>query len=176
MINSSYKDPKIWGPYFWFMMRCIAYNYPNNPSNYIKHHTKEFYNNFKYILPCKESREHYVNTLKKYQINLENREKLMSWLELVYNEIERNKKTNITVNILKNVSTKKNITTNTKIRENNRINNLKQNKKIILDPKRKRRYNLLQQNKNKKYRSVLAKTKNIRIYKQIKRSDNCNCG
>ena len=41
--KEKYTNPKNWGPYFWFMMKCIAYNYPANPSTDDKQKTADYF-------------------------------------------------------------------------------------------------------------------------------------
>lgn len=89
----DYANPKEWGPHFWFMMRSIANTYPDNPSSGERRHTKIFFTELKYILPCALCREHYSATIKKYDIKnyLLDRSSLCRWVELVYTYIEAHK-------------------------------------------------------------------------------------
>jgi hypothetical protein len=45
LVDPKYTDPKSWGPHFWFMMFCIANNYPENPTNTDRNVTHGFFSN-----------------------------------------------------------------------------------------------------------------------------------
>lgn len=81
-----YTSPKNWGPHFWYMMRCIAHNYPINPTINDARHTKIFYYEIQYILPCDICRYTFSQHLNKFPIdnNLDSREKLIEWVEHIY--------------------------------------------------------------------------------------------
>lgn len=80
-----YTDPKSWGPHFWYMMRCVAYNYPQFPNSQEKKHVCEFYNSLKYTLPCKNCSFNYKTLLQKYPVEnyCKNKNQLMDWVEMI---------------------------------------------------------------------------------------------
>jgi hypothetical protein len=47
----------VWGPPMWHVLHTISFNYPINPSNEDKINYYNYYNNLKYILPCKYCRD-----------------------------------------------------------------------------------------------------------------------
>lgn len=89
----SYNDPKSWGPHFWFVMRCIAANYPDNPTNDDKYRIIKFYRSLKYLLPCEKCQHHYREILRNYPIerNVKNKNELTRWVEKIYKKINENK-------------------------------------------------------------------------------------
>lgn len=87
---SGYTTPKIWGPHFWFVMRTVAYNYPDNPSVADKNHVRTFFTNMEHILPCENCSQGYSQNLSKHPLEnaLVNRSTLMAWVETIYKETE----------------------------------------------------------------------------------------
>ena len=107
-------SPKIWGPHFWYMMRCIASTYPNNPTIDNMTHAKIFYNELQYLLPCKKCRTSLTQHYEKYPIDewLVNNTKLSEWVELIYMETtnsisKENNNKNTKKNTKKNKNTKR---------------------------------------------------------------------
>ena len=46
-------DPKIWGPFLWYILHIISFNYPINPSYADKRIYHDFYVNFKDLITNK---------------------------------------------------------------------------------------------------------------------------
>lgn len=90
---SKYTVPKIWGPYYWFVMRSTAFNYSINPDETEIKQTKNFFISLQYILPCKMCKKSYAEHLQKYSLDaaLKNKNTLMEWVELIYNETQKSK-------------------------------------------------------------------------------------
>lgn len=87
----DYTSPSHWGPHYWYVMRCTAFNYPDNPnSNDIKN-AKTLYLLLKDILPCPMCRTNYAQHITKIPIEsyLSSKAKLMEWVELIYQETEK---------------------------------------------------------------------------------------
>lgn len=84
---SQYSSPKIWGPHFWFIMRCVANNYPINPTKEDAKHVKNFFTELQYILPCDICKYTYRQHVKRnpIEIGLASRDKLIDWVEDIYN-------------------------------------------------------------------------------------------
>ena len=91
IVMLQYNDPKIWGPHFWFMMRCVAYNFPDNATIYDSRYYIDFYTNIKYILPCEKCKLSYNKLMDKYPIDqyAKDKTKLMSWVEIMYQETDK---------------------------------------------------------------------------------------
>lgn len=90
-MSDQYTNPKSWGPHFWFILRCIANNYSDNPTKDEMTHVRTFIIELQYILPCEVCkytfRQHYNrNPLDKY---LGNKDKLMEWVEIIYQETKK---------------------------------------------------------------------------------------
>lgn len=88
--NDAYTDPKIWGSKFWFVFRCIAHNYPMDPTNEEIQRAKTFYQQFTYLLPCETCRGNYEQHYDEVNIDyyLDNRTKLIEWVEIIYNKTQ----------------------------------------------------------------------------------------
>jgi hypothetical protein len=82
----QYSSPKIWGPHFWFIMRCVANNYPINPNIEDSRHVKNFFSELQYILPCEICKYTYRQHIKRYPIDnyLSSRDKLVEWVEDIH--------------------------------------------------------------------------------------------
>lgn len=91
-ISEQYTDPKIWGSKFWFVFRCIAHNYSLEPTNEEMARAKTFYQQFTYLLPCITCRESYELHYDEVNIDnyLDNRNKLIEWVEIIYNKTLEN--------------------------------------------------------------------------------------
>lgn len=145
-------NPKIWGPYMWFILHIISFEYPHNPTEHEKNAYRDFFQTLKYILPCKDCRKHYTKHIQQYPItpHLDSKKTLIDWLVQVHNSvnISLNKPTLTTqqmIDIYKNLepispfqftkqnnSKKKQIITenNNKLNYKYKIQNEKCNKKI----------------------------------------------
>lgn len=87
-LNEQYINPKIWGPHFWFMFRCISNNYPESPSIDDITYTKSFFYSLRYLLPCIICRESYIGHYNKHPIDnyLSNKTQLIEWTDIIYKE------------------------------------------------------------------------------------------
>jgi hypothetical protein len=59
------KDPKVWGPIYWFNLHNSSNYYPNNPSKKLMEITKNRIISIPYELPCEKCKIHsvkYINT------------------------------------------------------------------------------------------------------------------
>jgi len=82
-------NPNIWGPYFWFILHIISFNYPKNPTQYDKQVYKDFFTSVKDILPCKNCKTHYNKYLQEYPITpyLDNKIQFIDWLINIHNRV-----------------------------------------------------------------------------------------
>jgi hypothetical protein len=80
-------DPKIWGPFLWYIMHIISFNYPVHPSYADKRIYHDFYVNFKDLIPCSTCRKHYNQNLHINPITpaLDNRSDLVRWVIQMHN-------------------------------------------------------------------------------------------
>ncbi len=87
----QYTNPRIWGPHFWFILKCITHNYPMSPTAQDKEHMESFFYELQFVLPCEKCKYTFKQHYNKYPINkyLSCRTKLIEWLELIYDETNR---------------------------------------------------------------------------------------
>lgn len=91
MSLDQYSSPKIWGPHFWYILRCVAHNYPLNPTADDAQHVKTFLTELQYVLPCEICKYTFKQHFNKYPIEkgLTNRDKLIDWVEIIYEETKK---------------------------------------------------------------------------------------
>lgn len=82
-------NPEIWGPYMWFILHLISFNYPKNPSPYDKQAYTSFFTSIKDILPCENCKTHYSKNIQLYPIgpNLDSKRQLVEWLITIHNQV-----------------------------------------------------------------------------------------
>jgi len=87
----QYTNPRIWGPHFWFILRCIVHNYPMSPTSADKQHMESFFYELQFALPCEKCKYTFKQHYNKFPINkyLTDRQKLIEWLDLIYEETNR---------------------------------------------------------------------------------------
>lgn len=78
---------EIWGPYMWYILHTISFNYPIKPCEFDKTSHREFIINIKNILPCEKCRRHFQSYLSTYPISphLDTRASLIKWVIQVHN-------------------------------------------------------------------------------------------
>jgi hypothetical protein len=81
--------PKIWGPHGWKFMHFVALGYPDTPTDQDKSSYQRFFESLQDVLPCQSCANHYQETLRKYPIDLSNRESLLQWTFTIHNEVNR---------------------------------------------------------------------------------------
>lgn len=88
---SEYSSPKIWGPHFWYMLRCIANNYPLNPTKEDAIHVRNYFNELQYILPCEICKYTFRQHFNRHPIEkgLYNKYTLIDWVETIYQETKK---------------------------------------------------------------------------------------
>lgn len=87
----QYTNPKIWGPHFWFILRCVVHNYPMVPTLEDKKHMENYFYELQYVLPCEKCKYTFKQHYNKFPINkyLSDKNKLVEWLDLMYEETNR---------------------------------------------------------------------------------------
>ena len=92
-MNNMYKTPlsSVWGPYFWYVIHTVAFNYPDNPTDFNKMSYKNFFESFSNVLPCKKCREHYQTHLSRYPISpfLDSNMLLNKWVIDLHNIVNK---------------------------------------------------------------------------------------
>lgn len=75
-------DTKKWGKACWQFLFCVAFNYPEQPTEMDKHHYRQLFQNLIYTLPCKYCRESWREFMNEQPIDfyLGTRQSLTFWL------------------------------------------------------------------------------------------------
>ena len=102
-------DPKIWGPFMWFILHIITFNYPEKPSSFDKQSYRDFFISLKNIIPCEQCRKHYTKNIQEHPItpHLDNKKNLIEWLIKIHNlvNISLNKRVYTTEEVLETYET-----------------------------------------------------------------------
>ena len=82
-------DPKIWGPFLWYILHIMSFNYPVTPSYADKRIYHDFYVNLKELIPCANCRKHYQQHLHTNPITpaLDTRADLVKWVIQMHNMV-----------------------------------------------------------------------------------------
>lgn len=96
-MNQSYlktKDPKVWGPHYWYMFHNMAYNYVERPSEETKRNLKNFIQSIPFILPCPLCSDHAKIFLERNNHLLDHsvssRNNLMMFFFFFHNYVNQN--------------------------------------------------------------------------------------
>lgn len=85
-----------WGPYYWFFLHTIAYNYPLYPNKIIKRKYFDLIQNMPLFIPDEKIAAKFQIILRDYPVSpyLNNRDDLTHWMHFIHNIInkELNKK------------------------------------------------------------------------------------
>ena len=83
------KDPKIWGPPFWFTLHTICQHYPIHPNSVIKKKYYDFLSNIPLFLPNEPIGDTFAELLDTYPLTpyLESNQQLGKWLHFIHNKI-----------------------------------------------------------------------------------------
>ena len=82
----------IWGPPLWHALHTISFNYPIKPTKEDKINYFNYFNNLKYVLPCKYCRDNLKKNLKKIPLKrgvFKSRDTLSKWVYLLHEEINK---------------------------------------------------------------------------------------
>lgn len=92
-ITNYTNDPKIWGPFYWYVFKSIAHNYPEHPNKETIIHTKGIFYGMQNALPCSDCRFHYREYIKRNPIDkaLANKYLLIDWINTLENSIKKRK-------------------------------------------------------------------------------------
>ena len=93
MFYYNTMNPKVWGSSAWLFLHTITLDYPDEPTKEDKEKYREFFISLSYVIPCETCKEHYLETIRKFPINLESKETLTKWLHNIHNQVNlRNNK------------------------------------------------------------------------------------
>jgi hypothetical protein len=82
-------DPKIWGPYYWFVLHTIALTYPAYPNDVIKKKYYDFIQNLPIFIPVQEIGNIFITLLDKYPVTpyLDSQQSFVKWMNFIHNKI-----------------------------------------------------------------------------------------
>ena len=88
-MSYNYNDPKIWGPYYWFVFHTITLNYPLNQNIVCKKKYYNFIQTIPLLLPNENISNNFANLLDKYPVTpyLDSRESFVKWMHFIHNNI-----------------------------------------------------------------------------------------
>ena len=98
---STYLDPKIWGPHYWFFLHTLAMTYPHHPNAVTKKKYYEFIHNLPLFIPVEYISNEFEKLIDRYPITpyLDNRDSLIRWTHFIHNKInEKLEKPKISIN------------------------------------------------------------------------------
>jgi len=98
---STYLDPKIWGPHYWFVLHTLAMTYPHHPNSVTKKKYYEFIQNLPLFIPIEDISKNFEKLIDKYPITpyLDNRNSFIRWTHFIHNKInEKLEKQQISLN------------------------------------------------------------------------------
>ena len=86
---TTYLDPKVWGPHYWFFLHTLAMTYPHHPNAITKKKYYEFIQNLPLFLPVEEISGKFSKLLDKYPVApyLDNRDSFVRWFHFIHNKI-----------------------------------------------------------------------------------------
>ena len=86
---STYLDPKIWGPHYWFFIHTLAMTYPHYPNAVSKKKYYEFIQNLPLFIPVEDISKEFEKLIDKYPITpyLDNRDSFIRWTHFIHNKI-----------------------------------------------------------------------------------------
>jgi hypothetical protein len=82
-------DPKVWGPFYWFVLHTIALTYPLTPNEVTKKKYYDFIQNLPLFLPIPEIGNNFSKLLDDYPVTpyLDSRPSFMKWMHFIHNKI-----------------------------------------------------------------------------------------
>jgi len=98
---TTYLDPKVWGPHYWFFLHTLTMTYPHHPNTITKKKYYEFIQNLPLFLPVEKISGEFSKLIEKYPITpyLDNRDSFVRWMHFIHNKInEKLEKPTITLN------------------------------------------------------------------------------
>jgi len=82
-------DPKVWGPFYWFVLHTIALTYPLTPNEVTKKKYYDFIQNLPLFLPIPEIGNNFSKLLDDFPVTpyLDSRPSFMKWMHFIHNKI-----------------------------------------------------------------------------------------
>jgi hypothetical protein len=90
-MSSTYLDPKIWGPHYWFFLHTIAMSYPVHPNAVTKKKYYDFVQNIPLFIPVESMAGEFSKLLDQYPVQpyLDNKESFIRWMWFIHNKINK---------------------------------------------------------------------------------------
>lgn len=84
-------DPRIWGPYYWFVLHNISKTFPVNPTETCKKKYYEFIQNIPIFIPNVDIGNYFATLLGEYPVSpyLDTRISLMKWMHFIHNKVNQ---------------------------------------------------------------------------------------
>ena len=88
-MTTTYLDPKVWGPHYWFFLHTVAMTYPHHPNAVTKKKYYEFIQNLPLFVPVEHITKELEQLIDQYPITpyLDNRDSFVRWMHFVHNKI-----------------------------------------------------------------------------------------
>ena len=82
-------EPKVWGPFYWFVLHTIALTYPINPNETTKKKYYDFIQNLPLFLPIEEIGNNFSKLLDDFPVTpyLDSRPSFIKWMHFIHNKI-----------------------------------------------------------------------------------------
>jgi len=86
---TTYLDPKVWGPHYWFFLHTLAMTYPNHPNTVTKKKYYEFIQNLPLFLPIETISTEFSKLIDMYPVApyLDNKDSFIRWTHFIHNKI-----------------------------------------------------------------------------------------
>ena len=83
------RNPKVWGPHYWFFIHSVAETYPKMPTATTKRKYYDLIQNLPLFIPHAEISEKFAKMLDKYPVTpyLDNGESFVRWVWFIHNKI-----------------------------------------------------------------------------------------
>ena len=82
-------EPKVWGPFYWFVLHTITLSYPLNPNEVTKKKYYEFIQNLPLFIPNPEIGDTFSKIINDYPVTpyLDSRPSFIKWMHFIHNKI-----------------------------------------------------------------------------------------
>jgi hypothetical protein len=82
-------EPKVWGPFYWFVLHTITLSYPLNPNEVTKKKYYEFIQNLPLFIPNPEIGDTFSKIINNYPVTpyLDSRPSFIKWMHFIHNKI-----------------------------------------------------------------------------------------
>jgi hypothetical protein len=82
-------EPKVWGPFYWFVLHTITLSYPLNPNEVTKKKYYEFIQNLPLFIPNSDIGDAFSKIINDYPVTpyLDSRPSFIKWMHFIHNKI-----------------------------------------------------------------------------------------